>query len=365
MLFAATLQAATLPPDSVDALYHEYDGGGMDINGPFLLVRKSIGTDFSVNGHYYIDSVSAASIDVLATASEYKEERTEYSVGLDYLHEKTMLSTGYINSTENDFEAKNVFVSLNQSFFGDLSSISLTYAKGWDVVGKINSDFSEDVDRNIYKIGLSQILTKNAMLGLDLEMITDEGFLNNPYRRYRFLDSNAASGYSYADEVYPDTRTSSAVALRALYYLPYRASVKAEYRYYTDSWDIRAHTFELAYVHPLNAHWTLEGRYRFYTQSQAEFYKDVFPFQDAETYMARDKELSQMSDYTLGAGVSYEFGQGVIPTIDRMKFTALVDYMNFTYDNFRDVTQTGFTAGEEPLFEFDAWVTRLSISFEY
>src|SRR5690606_4681904 len=135
---------------------------------------------------------------------------TEYSVGVDYLHEKTMLSTGFISSSENDFEARNVFLSINQSFFGDLTSVSMTFAKGWDEVGKINSDFSEDVDRNIYKLGLSQVLTKNALLGVDLEMISDEGFLNNPYRRYRFQDENAASGFSYADEVYPETRTSSA-----------------------------------------------------------------------------------------------------------------------------------------------------------
>lgn len=365
LIGTSILNAATLPPDTVDALYHDYDGGGMDINGPFILVRKSVGTDFSVNGHYYIDSVSAASIDVMATASAYEEERTEYSVGVDYLHEKTMLSTGYIRSSENDFEAKNVFLSVNQSFFGDLTSLSMTYARGWDEVGKINSNFSRDVDRNIYKLGLSQVLTKNALFGLDVEMITDEGFLNNPYRRYRFEDQNAATGFSYADEVYPETRTSSAVAFRALYYLPYRASLKAEYRYYTDSWDIEGHTFELGYVHPIGPRWTVEGRYRYYTQTQADFYKDIFPFENAETFMARDKELSSFSDFTVGGGVSYEFGQGVVPHIDKMKFTALLDYLKFSYDNFRDVTQQGFNAGEEPFYEFDAWVTRLSISFEY
>lgn len=365
LLAGQSVTAATLPPDSVDALYHEYDGGGMDINGPFILVRKSVGTDFSVNGHYYIDSVSAASIDVMATASAYEEERTEYSVGVDYLHEKTMLSTGFIRSSENDFEAKNVFFSVNQSFFGDLTSLTMAYARGWDEVGKINSDFSQDVDRNIYRLGLSQVLTKNSLLGLDLEMITDEGFLNNPYRRYRFEDEDADAGFSYADEVYPETRTSSAVALRGLYYLPYRASIKAEYRYYTDSWEIEGHTFELAYVHPLTPRWTVEGRYRYYTQTEAEFYKDIFPFENAQTFMARDKELSSFSDFTVGGGVTYEFGQGIVPHIDRMKFTALLDYLKFSYDNFRDVTRQGFNAGEEPLYEFDAWVTRLSVTFEY
>lgn len=360
-------QAATLAPDTVDAVYHNYDGGGMDIGGPFVLLRKSIGTDFSVNGHYYVDSVSSASIDVLATASEYTEERTEYSVGLDYLHEKTIVSTGFTNSTENDFEANSAFLSVSQSFFGDLTTLSLSYAKGFDDVGMINNDFAEEAERDIYKLGLSQILTKNMLMGMNLEMITDQGFLNNPYRSYRFIDSDPGNtrGYGFAQEVYPETRTSYALALRALYYLPYRASLKGEYRYFNDSWGIEANTFELGYVHPLSNRWTVEGRYRYYSQTQADFYKDLFPFENAETYMGRDKELSTFTDFTVGGGITYEFGQGVIPHIDRVKFTALLDYLKFTYDNFRDVTKASVTPGEEPLYEFDAWVTRLSFTFEY
>tara|TARA_R110001592_G_scaffold52649_9_gene161297 strand:+ start:475 stop:1683 length:1209 start_codon:yes stop_codon:yes gene_type:complete len=366
-LFSHLVSAATLAPDTVDAVYHSYDGGGMDINGPFILVRKSIGTDFSVNGHYYIDSVSSASIDVVANASEYEEERTEYSLGFDYLHDKTIVSSGFTNSTENDFEANSGFLSISQSFFGDLTTLSLAYVKGKDDVGKINNDFSEKAERDIYKVGISQILTKNSLLGFNLEMITDEGYLNNPYRSYRFLldESNPSLGYGTATEVYPTTRTSYAVATRVLYYLPYRASIKAEYRFFNDSWGITANTYEVAYVHPLTPRWTVEGRYRYYSQSQADFYKDLFPFQNAETYMGRDKELSRFSDFTLGGGISYEFGQGVIPHVNKMKFTALVDYMKFTYDNFRNVTEPSLIPGEEPLYEFDAWVTRLAFTFEY
>lgn len=364
---ASTAYSATLAPDTVDAVYHNYDGGGMDIGGPFLLVRKSIGTDFSVNGHYYVDSVSAASIDVLATASEYEEERTEYSVGADYLHDKTIVSVGFTNSTENDFEANSGFLSISQSFFGDLTTLSLAYAKGKDDVGMRDNDFAEEAERDIYKIGISQILTKNSLLGFNLEMITDEGYLNNPYRSYRYLlDSTDPSlGFGNATEVYPETRTSYAVAIRGMYYLPYRASLKAEYRYFSDSWGIIAHTYDVTYVHPLSPRWTVEGHYRFYSQTQADFYKDLFPFENAEKYMGRDKELSTFTDYTIGIGASYEFGQGVIPHIDRMKFTALFDYMKFDYDNFRDVTKPALTPGEEPLYEFDALVTRLSITFEY
>ncbi|MDX1558391.1 MAG: DUF3570 domain-containing protein, partial [Marinobacter sp.] len=118
LLAAFQARAATLPVDNVDVLYHRYDGGGMVIDGPSVLVRKSAGPQVSVSGQYYVDSVSAASVDVLATASPYTEERTEYTVGADYLHEDAILSLGFTNSSENDYEANTVYFSVSQEFFG-------------------------------------------------------------------------------------------------------------------------------------------------------------------------------------------------------------------------------------------------------
>jgi len=167
--------------------------------------------------------------------------------------------------------------------------------------------------------------------------------------------------------VYPETRTSTAVAVRGLYYLPYRASIKGEYRYFSDSWGIDAHTYEVLYVHPFGRQWTLEGRVRHYSQSSADFYSDIFTHEGANDFLARDKELSTLTGMTYGGGVTYEIGQGVIPHVNKLKLTLLVDYLKYEYDDFRDVTAGGglLPAGTEPLYEFDAWVTRASITFEY
>lgn len=359
--------AATLPVDNVDVLYHRYDGGGMVIDGPSVLVRKNAGPQVSFSGQYYVDSVSAASVDVLATASAYTEERTEYSVGVDYLHEDSILSLGYTNSSENDYEANTVYFSVSQEFFGGMSTVTMGYANGWDEVGKVGNDnFSEEADRRNYQLGLSQVLTRNSLLGIDLEVVSDEGFLQNPYRENRYLDSADPRGYGYQSERYPETRTSTSVATRALYYLPYRASIRGEYRYFTDTWGIDAHTFELAYVHGLSTHWTLEGKVRYYTQDAADFYSDLYEFQDSQTHLARDKELSTLSGTTLGAGAVYEWKQTSLPGIKRLQFSLLLDWLDFEYDDFRDVTAKGdFRPGEEPLYSFDALVTRASLILEY
>ena len=48
-LLTGTAQAAVLPADRADLMYHQYDGGGMTIDGPSVLVRKSVTDDVSVS----------------------------------------------------------------------------------------------------------------------------------------------------------------------------------------------------------------------------------------------------------------------------------------------------------------------------
>lgn len=367
MLGGSWASAATLPEEQVDMLYHRYDGGGMVIDGPSVLVRKNVGPQVSVSGQYYVDSVSAASVDVLAVASEYTEERTELTAGVDYLHERAILSLGYTNSSENDYEANTVYFSVSQEFFGGMSTVSLGYANGWDTIRQRgNESFEEEADRRNYQLGLSQVITANSLLSFDFEVVTDEGFLQNPYRQNRFIDPNDSSNFQYQPERYPETRTSYSLASRALYYLPYRASIRAEYRFFSDTWGIDSHTYELAYVHALNPRWSLEGKVRYYDQDQADFYSDLYAFENSQTHLARDKEMSSFSGMTLGGGLVYEWKQTSLPGISRLQASLLLDWLEFDYDNFRDVTAPGtFLPGEEPLYSFDALVTRASLILEY
>ncbi len=302
--------AAVLPEDRSDVMYHSFDGGGMKIDGPSILVRKSFLEKFSASFNYYVDNVSAASIDVKANASPYSEERTEYSVGLDYLINKTTISTSFTDSTENDYEANTAYVGISQDFFGDLSTLSIGYSKGWDTVMKRGDNtFRQPAGRHNFKLNWTQILTKNWVASIGVEGITDQGYLNNPYRVVRILDPNDSRGFSYLPEVYPETRTSSAIAFRSMYYLPYRASIKFEARAFNDTWDITAKNYEIAYLQPYKDHWLFEGKFRTYSQTQAEFYRDLIdptvPEQNTE-FVARDKEMSAFSNFSIGLGVAYE-----------------------------------------------------------
>jgi hypothetical protein len=354
--------AAVLPDDRADVLYHRYEGGGVTIDGPSLLVRKKVAENYSVSANYYVDMVSSASIDVLTTASPYDETRRQGSLAVDALNGKTQYSLSFANSDENDYTANTASFDVSQALFGELTTLSMGFSRGWDEVRKRgDNEFEEPVDRRSYRVGLSQIVTPKLMLGLAYETITDEGFLNNPYRSVRYLDPENPAGFAFQPEAYPSTRTSNAVAFNARYFLPYRAVAFGEYRWFTDTWGIDAHNVRLGYTHPIGERWVLEGGYRWYDQSAADFYADLFPRRDAQNFLARDKELSTFTSHMLSIGATYEFGASRWSFLKRSTVNVFYDRMRFDYDDFRNILEGG-APGAEPLYGFDANVYRVFVS---
>lgn len=367
LAMTGTAIAGVLPEDRADILYHLYDGGGVEIDGPSLLVRKKVGKSVSIVGNYYIDMVSSASIDVITTASPYTEERKQWSLGMDYLRGNTTMRVNYISSEESDYDAETVSFSVSQDMFGDLTTLTLGYALGDDLVRRSDDpSFERNLDKQIYSIGLTQILTKNLISTLNFETITDEGYLNNPYRSVRYADSSDELGYKYEQELYPNTRTSNALGLRARYFLPYRAAIEGEYRYFIDTWDIEGHTAALTYIHPWGD-FTFSGKFRYHTQTGAHFYSDLFSRSEATNFRGRDKELSPLQSYTFKLKAAYEFlsdDGNDWGFIKKGKVTASVDLLHVDYDDFSDLTALA-PIGNEPLYKLDADIFQIFFSFWY
>jgi hypothetical protein len=83
----------------------------------------------------------------LTTASEYTEERKEYSLGFDYLVDRTIRSLDYTNSAESDYTSDTIGFSLSQEFFGGLSTLTLGFALGDDAVKQTGAlDFEEQAE---------------------------------------------------------------------------------------------------------------------------------------------------------------------------------------------------------------------------
>ena len=366
-LFAGNaVHAGVLPEERTDVAYQLYTGGGVDINVPHLLVRKQAGSSLSFVGSYYLDMVSSASIDVITTASPYTEERKQWSLGMDYLRGNTIMSVNFTSTEESDYDGSNVAFAVSQDMFGDLTTISLSYSYSDDIVGNSGDPtFEEELKRQQYGVGLTQILTRNLISTLNFTVITDEGYLNNPYRSVRYEDPGTALGYSYESELYPNTRTSTAVGIRAKYYLPYRAAIEGEYRYFEDTWQIKSDTASLTYIHPIGP-WTFTAKYRYHNQTGASFFSDLFARSEATNFRGRDKELSPLTSSTVRLAAAYEFIGGAEgwKFIDKASVNASIDFLHVEYDEFKDLS-TGAAFPNEPLYELDAAVIQLFFSFWY
>ncbi len=340
---AGSAVAGVLPDDRGDVMYHRYVGGGVEIDGPSVLVRKKVGSSFSFVGNYYVDYVSSASIDVVTQASPYTEQRNQWSLGVDYLRGNTTMSANYTSSEESDFDAKTYGFAVSQDMFGDLTTLTLSYAYGDDLVRRTDDPaFAEPNTRQVYGIGLTQILTRDLIATLNFETATDEGFLNNPYRSVRYVDPTADLGYSWEPELYPRTRTSNALGLRARYFLPYRAAVELEVRGYTDTWDIDGLMGSLMYVHPWGP-FTFSAKYRYHGQNSAHFYSDNFPRSQATNFRGRDKELSELYSNTYSFRASYQFvdeNRGW-SFVKRGSVTASYDRLSIKYPDFTDLIAGG------------------------
>jgi hypothetical protein len=386
LLLIRSTSADVLPDNRADVFYSKYSGGGMDITGYSATARAKITENFALEANYFIDKVSGASVDVgthqinvVSQASVIKDERKQKSGTIEYLHDKTTYTASYMTSVERDYVSDTASFSLSQSMFGDLTTLTLGFANTHNRVGQ--NFGSADLPKitwlghslsRSYSGGLSQILTKNLIAGVNLQVITDAGFLANPYRMIRFVDPTQQIGYGLANQVYPDTHTSTAVQAQAKYYLPYRAAVTGSYRYFTDTWGVLGNTYELDYTHPIENKWIFEGRIRYYKQSAASFYSDLFPFGgsqgSSQNFTARDQNLAALDNTTIGAKVTYAFLPDGWQVFKRGTVTADVSRIRFNYLNFHDIKDFGlpqYRPGQEPLYQFSAMVYQVYLSMYF
>jgi hypothetical protein len=326
-------------------MYHSYNGGGVSASGPALLVRKSVADKFSLSGSYYVDSVSNASIDVVTTASPYKERRVEYGLGADYVYRDSRITLGTTTSREPDYVANATSLDVSQETFGGMTTVNLGFTRGADWVGKHNSpEFADYAKHWQYRLGVTQILTKRWIMSANLEAIADTGFLGSPYRVARVFGAAVP-------ENDPRTRSSRAVKFRVLGDLGSRDAMHLDYRYFWDTWDIRAHTAEVGYSRYFGDQWLADTYLRYYTQQHALFYSDNAT--SDTTYISRNRQLSAFHSVGLGAKLAYTVAK--VPGQYEVKVNGAVEYTRFKFSDFTDI-RTG------NLYAYNASVLQVFVS---
>lgn len=327
VLAASGARAVDLPADRAEAMFHSYSGGGVTANGPALLVRKSVMDKVSLSASYYVDAVSNASIDVVTTASPYRERRTEYGFGAEYVYRDSTLTLATSTSREPDYTADSTSLDVSQEVFGGMTTVSLGFTRGADRVGKHGApEFADTARHWQYRLGATQILTPRWIMSANLEALADDGFLASPYRVARVFGAAVP-------ERDPRTRSARAAKLRVIGDLGARNAVHGEYRYFWDTWAIKAHTTEFGYSRYFGDPWLADAYLRYYTQRHALFYSDNATSET--TYISRNRQLSTFNSVTLGAKLAYTVQK--IPGRYEVKVNGAYEYVRYQFSDFTDI----------------------------
>lgn len=330
LLAGGTARAITLPEDRAEALIHAYSGGGVTASGPALLVRKSLADKVSLTGSLYVDAVSNASIDVVTTASPYRERRNDYGLAADYAVRDALITLSLGASTEPDYRTRSLALDIAQETFGGMTTVNLGFTRAADDVGKTGDpSFKDRATHWQYRLGATQILTPRWLASVNLEAISDDGFLGNTYRVARVFGAAVP-------ERMPRTRSSRAVKMRAVGSLDSerpRDAVRAEYRYFWDNWGIQAHTLEAGYSRYFGDSFLVDGFVRYYRQSAALFYSDNATAET--TYASRNRQLSDFDNVVVGGKLSFDWKKQ--PGRYDLKAHAGVELYNLKYKNFTDL----------------------------
>lgn len=265
-----------------------------------------------------IDVYSSASSDKIdpTTISSASSKDVRISPSLNYLKENaknnTALGGGVSFSQEFDYTsigANLLFAKATKDKNREFSAKASVFLDTWSVIlpvelRNIDTNFKykqgDNAPRNSYNLalGLSQVVNQRFQVSILTDIGYQTGLLGTAYQRVYFGD-NGNNAYS---EKLPDNRFKLPVGLRANYFLGDKFILRSFYRFYTDSWNLTAHTAELEIPYKITPFVSVAPFYRFYSQSGVDYFK---PYKE---HLLSDNSEFYTSDYDLSKFTSHLFG---------------------------------------------------------
>lgn len=268
-----------------------------------------------------IDHYSSASsdlIDMSANSSASSSDNRFYP-SLTYLRENEQkgrtLGIGVSSSTEFDYQSFGGNISFSQKTKdrnGEFTARFQTFIDQLKLIAPIElrdpgSEGYGSANRNTFAgtLSYSQVINQRLQLMLVGDLISQNGYLSLPFHRVYFADGTVHQ------EKMPDTRFKIPLGIRASYFMGDNIIIRAYYRYYTDSWDLKAHTADLEIPVKLTQAFSLSPFYRYYSQSAAKYFKPYGVHTQADEYYTSNYDLSKFSSSFLGMGLKFTPPEGI------------------------------------------------------
>jgi hypothetical protein len=324
------------------------------VQQPMIDAQFDAGEHGEVRGHLLVDSITSASVATGAGAIEFNEKR--YEGGLGYTHElpgRLRLGGQVRYSTESDYTSAYLAAHAEVALFDQTTTLRLLVGHATDditngvavMMGSLGTPRrAEELATTLASLGVTQVITPRVVGSVTYDLVRASGYQANIYRVVR-------GGVDPVPERVPDLRLRHAVATSARLFLPTRTTLVGAYRFYGDDWGIVAHTPELRVIQEVMPGLDVRLRYRYYTQTAAEFYKPVYmqsELSDPSVSVTDDEKLSAFATHTFGGQVSVELGTiGFGGWFGGVRVDAVVEHV---------WQETSFG---------DAWVAQLGVSLPF
>jgi hypothetical protein len=283
-----------------------------------------------VNGRYLVDMVSAASPDIVATASpRWNEVRHGGSLGAKYKPGTFGVAAFGSVSYTPDYLSLGGGGQLTEEVDDKLLTLVQGYSFGKDTIGRTGtpfSVFSRELTYHALSLGASRVVNTGLVLGLFGDAVLESGDQSKPYRYVPVFSPDAAAKVSRGAS--PDEVAGLRINARPLEQLPLSrqrwavtgrlawrltsATLRLEERGYTDSWGLLASTTDARYMVDVSQRVILWPHLRVHVQNGVDFWKRAYSAigpGDLPAFRTGDRELGPLRNLGLGGGARLALGK--------------------------------------------------------
>ena len=275
----------------------------MRVNEPMLLYDVPVEQKADFQGSFVVDTMSGASpfyFSTLSGASGVGIHDSRYAADgkVTRYFDNFSFGIGGTVSKENDYFSRGIVIDARVWTPDKNTVVSFGVNPQGDHVTSTNDPMLDEVrEDQSYLLGVTQVLDQNSIGQSNVTYEHNGGYLSDPYK---IFDNR------------PENRDRYAWLNRYVQYIPWaEASFHADYRLYFDSWGVTSHTIALAWYQPVGAGWMVRPDIRYYTQSRAEFFDNVYPPQTQGMLYTADQRLGDFGGITTGLKITKDIGHGV------------------------------------------------------
>ncbi|CAM3967175.1 DUF3570 domain-containing protein [Flavobacterium antarcticum] len=334
---STTYKSTKLKIDEINLVssYYQQDGNNSSVTGGIgtekltdisntldvrLIKFDKAGIKHSWDLEVGIDHYSSASsdmIDLQANSSASSADNRVYP-SVTYARENEekgqSFSFGLSTSFEYDYQSFGGTVGFSKQTKNKNGEFTAKFQTYLDQVKMILPIELRDANapsgteaRNTFagSLGYSQIVTENFQVQFMVDLVQQNGYLSLPFHRVYFTDG------SVHQENLPNSRFKIPVSVRGSYFLGDNIILRAYYRYYTDNWNLTAHTLDFEVPVKLSPFLSVSPFYRYYNQQGTKYFKGYEAHTEASEFYTSNYDLSTFSSNFFGAGVKWTPLHGV------------------------------------------------------